>query len=132
MIKIQQEDLQVNQVYYIEYTSGRHSKTPGKIIKMKGICENNDCYHSHWTKFVTYKDVNSSEIYEKDVTTLTYMDFQSSDYPDFLDRITSSFAPDLGVKYYLPQRDIILQRKEIEMVNDVLKFLIREPTFSYY
>ena len=132
MQRIERQDLQANKVYYIEHRSGKYSETPGKINKIKGICENNDCNGDKWARFVRYKHVNSTESYDKDVTSLTYWDFQSTDYPDFLDPVMYSFGPDSDVTYYLPQRDIIIQRKEREMVNDVLKFLIGDPGFRYY
>ena len=114
MIEIQPSDLQVNQIYYIEFRSSfsiaLHLPSKIKVICNEKIPAND--YNADYVKFSMYTGVNSRKIHHF-LRNCAYMNYRN-------------------YKYYLPTRDAILEKKEKNTVNMVLQKIIGDPSFTYY
>lgn len=127
MQEVQYSDLKVGETYYIELL-GPFTEFLGPLIaqlspdfkrKRKGVVHIKDVEidelsgaQTPWVLFTQFTDLNTTEIAK--LSLLIEFDGRNN------------------TKFYLPQRDQILERKEKEMVNTVCSHLAGDPTFMFY
>ena len=120
MLEVQYSDLKVGETYYIELLGPFVSDLPPDFkTKRKGIVYRKDNNIDElsgnpipWVQFRQFTDLNTTEISKFSLCCV-------------LDGSSNR-------KFYLPQRDKILERKEKEMVNTVCSYLAGDPNFAFY
>jgi hypothetical protein len=118
MQEVQYSKLKVGETYYIHLLGPFVSHIPPDFkTKRKGIVyrKNYDQVSGvqiPWVQFDQFTDLNTTEISPFSLCIV--------------------FDGSSNTKFYLPQRDIILARKEKEMVNTVCSYLVGDPTLQYY
>jgi hypothetical protein len=120
MQEVELNDLKVGETYYIELLGPFVSHIPRDFKrKRKGIVYKIDKTIDQlsgnpipWVQFDQFTDLNTTEISKMSLCIV--------------------FDGSSDTKFYLPQRDMILARKEKEMVNTVCSYLAGDPTLVYY
>ena len=120
MQEVQYSELKVGETYYIELLGPFVSHTPPDFkTKRKGIVyrkghetDQVSGVQIPWVQFDQFTDLNTTEISQFSLSVV--------------------FDGASNTKFYLPQRDIILARKEKEMVNTVCSYLTGDPTLEFY
>jgi hypothetical protein len=120
MQEVQYSDLKVGETYYIELLGPFVSDIPRDFkTKRKGTVYRKDHTidelsgaHIPWVQFDQFTGLNTTEISHMSLCIV--------------------FDGGSDTKFYLPQRDMILARKEKEMVNTVCSYLAGDPTLVFY
>ena len=118
MIEIQASDLQVNQTYYVDMTGVPRVPTTPRTLprKIKAICtekvEAGGSNRVGYMRCISYRGVNSTEL--------------DHEYGRWYIESTQA-----GVKYYLPTRDALIEKRDRETVNAVLQDIIGDNVFKY-
>lgn len=120
MLEVQYSDLKVGETYYIELLGPFVSDIPRDFkTKRKGIVYRKDQEIDElsgnpipWVQFDQFTGLNKTEISHMSLCIV--------------------FDGESDTKFYLPQRDKILERKEKEMVNTVCSYLAGDPTLVFY
>ncbi len=118
MQEVQYSDLKVGETYYIELLGPFVSDIPRDFkTKRKGIVyrKGHDQLSGApipWVQFDQFTGLNTTEISHMSLCIV--------------------FDGGSDTKFYLPQRDMILARKEKEMVNTVCSYLAGDPTLVFY
>lgn len=120
MQEVEYKDLVVGETYYIELLGPFVSHIPRDFkTKRKGIVYRKDHNTDElsgapipWVQFDQFTGLNTTEISHMSLCIV--------------------FDGGSDTKFYLPQRDMILARKEKEMVNTVCSYLAGDPTLVFY
>ena len=120
MQEVQYSDLKVGETYYIELLGPFVSDIPRDFkTKRKGTVYRKDHNIDElsgapipWVQFDQFTGLNTTEISHMSLCIV--------------------FDGGSDTKFYLPQRDMILARKEKEMVNTVCSYLAGDPTLVFY
>uniref|UniRef100_A0A6C0KY76 Uncharacterized protein n=1 Tax=viral metagenome TaxID=1070528 RepID=A0A6C0KY76_9ZZZZ len=117
MIEIKFKDLKVNQIYYIDMSDvpilnpmpmPYYGIRPNKL---KAICEN--IRPDGFVQFSCYTGLNSTELVEEKYSRWSFSDYYAN------------------IKYYLPTKDALLEKRERDTINMVLQNILGTPSFNY-
>ena len=120
MQEVEYKDLVVGETYYIQLLGPFISDLPPDFkTKRKGIVYRKDHEIDQelgtpipWVQFHQFTSLNTTEISKFSLCCV--------------------FDGSSNRKFYLPQRDKILARKEKEMVNTVCSYITGDPAFVFY
>ena len=120
MQEVQYRDLKVGETYYIELLGPFVSDIPpdfktkrkGMVYRIDHTIDQLSGAQIPWVQFDQFTSLNTTEISKFSLCIV--------------------FDGGSDTKFYLPQRDMILARKEKEMVNTVCSYLAGDPTLVFY